>query len=1035
MIILRNCFLSLLILIFWSIHVQSQNGLSLESKHNKLNLLIEAYEKGAYGKASQGLEYYLKSHLDGKTQENLEKRSLASYYYVLSSLKSERADCEEIIDNYLYNEKLSGYGNLALCEIAEYYFDKKQYQVSLGFFEEIQYHQVSSDYRSGLKLKHGYSLFELGKYKDAEQLFESLVSEESINSKDAHYYLGMCYYYNGNYEAAISEFKQAEDSEKYNRLIPYYISHIYFAQEDYDKLINYARNSLNNQVENKNGINRLIGKAYYHKKLYDSCSFYLSKYVRVAKNVEPEDLFQLAHSYKSTNQCIKAIPLYRELVSSSGALNQISNYELAECSWIIGDLESARVAFKYAASREELQKLKWEAMFNFGKLSAMSGHHVDAIKALEQIPAYHHKYKSAQIILAEIFSNTTDLDYAITFLEKKDRRAVEWHAAKQKVYLKKGKLDLRNNELISARRYLEYSLNFPSNLELKTEAQYWLGECFYRLGDKAKSEQQFNIVFLNNSSSGSEIKLMAGYNLSFLLFEEENYTRCIGTSKSLLSELKVNSYRYLNSVKASRIKNELYLQLADCYMGVNNWQKAFDAYQDFLDLDNGHKAYALFQQATVKGLLEEYPQKLVLLDLVTDLSPISKWTYLAYLENAKTLMFLNSWEDAMDPLKQLLTINNCPNHVKEEALVLIGLVHFNRGEIQDAERAYLEVINRSTNSALEKQALAGLKELYVREWNQPDRYLKLLENQNHLSVNSATSDSIYFESVKSLYESNKSELFIRQAQDYLSKYNEGIYTHEVEYLLAQYFEMNQIWTEAVQYYGKITQQSSSPYYLSALKKAGLISYLQLKNYKLAFPYLLHYENQLERGSEKLKIQSYLLHSARMLTDTLALDSIARSIITDPISPNNLKSEAHFHLAKHYFSQQEFEKAISYYETAAQLSSSELAAEALFELAYLHYIREDLEASQNVLKYSVKKSAAYPKWLAKQIMLVGQIYLDQLSLYKAKAAFESVIQNYNSDQEIWTQAKLKLGEVNELIEKKSRLTSPDVENNQPENKGQ
>lgn len=57
-----------------------------------------------------------------------------------------------------------------------------------------------------------------------------------------------CAVFDGAYEEAIKAFEKCRSSRQYSGLVPYYITQIYFAQNKFDKLIDYAEPKLNNGI-------------------------------------------------------------------------------------------------------------------------------------------------------------------------------------------------------------------------------------------------------------------------------------------------------------------------------------------------------------------------------------------------------------------------------------------------------------------------------------------------------------------------------------------------------------------------------------------------------------------------------------------------------------------------------------------------------------------------------------------------------------------------------------------------------------------
>jgi len=70
----------------------------------------------------------------------------------------------------------------------------------------------------------------------------------------------------------------------------------------------------------------------------------------------------------------------------------------------------------------------------------------------------------------------------------------------------------------------------------------------------------------------------------------------------------------------------------------------------------------------------------------------------------------------------------------------------------------------------------------------------------------------------------------------------------------------------------------------------------------------------------------------------------------------------------------------------------------------------------------RESSGYPYWVAKSVILLSDILRDKRDLYNARAALEALLENYNEDQEIVTEAREKLTRIQAEIDQSSRLNT-------------
>ena len=78
------------------------------------------------------------------------------------------------------------------------------------------------------------------------------------------YYLSHILYSQSFYDKALENFKSLESHKDFGKIIPYYITQIYFIRNQYQDLVDYAPSILENVVPSRESeMNRLIAESYY----------------------------------------------------------------------------------------------------------------------------------------------------------------------------------------------------------------------------------------------------------------------------------------------------------------------------------------------------------------------------------------------------------------------------------------------------------------------------------------------------------------------------------------------------------------------------------------------------------------------------------------------------------------------------------------------------------------------------------------------------------------------------------------------------
>ncbi len=130
----------------------------------------------------------------------------------------------------------------------------------------------------------------------------------------ANYYYGCCSFFEGKYDDAAKSFARCESSDKYKANVPYYLTQIYAAQKNYDKVISYGTpRAKDTNVKNRAEINQLVGQAYYEKGDYKSALPYLEFAAKNGVALRPADYYQLGYTQYQNGLYKPAIRNFEEL--------------------------------------------------------------------------------------------------------------------------------------------------------------------------------------------------------------------------------------------------------------------------------------------------------------------------------------------------------------------------------------------------------------------------------------------------------------------------------------------------------------------------------------------------------------------------------------------------------------------------------------------------------------------------------------------------------------------------------------------------
>ena len=232
------------------------------------------------------------------------------------------------------------------------------------------------------------------------------------------YFLGHIAYEEGNYATALKEFNKLVETPKLGVISRYYITHIYYYQNQFEELINFAKPLLEASYNpsRDSELVRLIGNAYYALEDYQSSVEYLQKYLQ-NNTLDRFEQYQLATSYFELSQFNQSIKHFEDILLEEDSLSQFAAHQLAKAYLNQGEKSKAVNAFKFASQMDYDLDLKEDAAFNRVKL--IFEHNNTLEDPVNIIESYLENYPSSihesyvQNLLIKAYTSTKNYQSAI----------------------------------------------------------------------------------------------------------------------------------------------------------------------------------------------------------------------------------------------------------------------------------------------------------------------------------------------------------------------------------------------------------------------------------------------------------------------------------------------------------------------------------------------------------------------------------------------------------------------------------------------
>ncbi|MCP9237140.1 tetratricopeptide repeat protein [Lewinella sp. JB7] len=944
-----------------------------------------------------------------------------------------KSDGEKLILDFVRRYQPDPIANTALLEIAKYYFDQNQLDKAVEYYLMVPRDMMSADERSEVNFRLGYAYFVQKEFEEAKKYFQFSRSTPGEFYYPTNYYLGIIQFFEGNYDVAAEQFRIAEKAPEYAPYIPYYLAQIYFAQRRYDELVSYVAPRLEsggNRLKNSREMEQLLGQAYFERGDYALARPLLESYAKGNRKLREEELFQLAFTQYQTQDYEQAATSFREVSGQNTAVGQSANFYLGDIALRQGDGVGARTAFAAAGRQTFDPELREEALFNYAKLSYELGFPADAVTAIDQIPVDSKFHAQGQQLLGDVFTTTQDYQRALEILERMPNRSPQLDEAYQRASFLRGLELLGQGELVQSKALLEKSLQRPVNASYRAQATYWLADLANRQGDYASSINLTNqFLTLAKSTDGlppqSSIytgNYLQGYNY----LKQDNYAAALNYFTATVEGIERNLPYITDTDVRERVLGDAMLRAGDAYFTRNQYDLAARFYDNAIQRRTIGFVYALYQKALIEGLRGRNADKVLALEQLVQNYPNSQFADDALYQLALTYQELNRPQQALEPLRKIISQYKVNSPLVNQSLLQLGLISYNLGNSEAAINYYKQVFASNPSPGETVRAREALREIYVDDMGRADLFFQFFETLPGQEIATDARDSISFRAAVSQYENGNYERAVNALTEYLRQYPQSPNTLPGVFYRGDSYVALRRYNEALPDYEAVINAGPSRFYLPALKKASLIAYNSIKDFQRSYRLYTLLEAAADNETVRFDAQVGALQSAYRLNDTRATEDYAAKVANNSNATAAQRTIANFYLGKIAYDRKDYVRAVPYFDQVIANSDDERTAEARYLRASSVYQQGSLDRAQQLSLEANRESSGYPYWVAKTVILLSDVLRDKKDLYNSRAALEALLENYSEDQAIVAEARQKLARVEAEIAAGSRL------NTQPNN---
>lgn len=916
----------------------------------------------------------------------------------------------------------------ALADMGDYYFNNRRYDEALDYYAKIPAGSLPKDQMVQVQFRQGYAHFARKEYTTAKTYLKTIAADSSSGYfAPSNYYLGLCYFFESDYDKAYASFTAIENRPEYKNELPYVQAQILFAQQKFDAVIQKTAPLVNDtRTANLKEIRQLAGQSYFEKGDYANALPHLDFYASKATKMREEELYQIGYTQYQVKKYQEAIRNFKPLSTASTLIGQNAMFYLANCYLQLGDKKSALNALGTAKRLDFDPLLQEDAKFNYAKLALELNQPREAATELQDILPQSKYYTQAQQLLSQALLGYRDYQQALNILEDifKRNKSPELLATYQKIALNRALQLIQTKDLTGAKKHLQMAIDNPIDPKSQAIALFWMADIANRQEQYQESIQYVDRYLaaarpLNDLPEESGL-IAANYLQGYNLLKTNSYDRSRSFFQATVDAINRNKKLIANADISNTLLGDATMRLGDAYFRINQYNNAAQYYDEVISKRYTGYDYAIFQKALIEGLRGRRSDEIVALQRLEREFPNSEYADDALFRLGTTYQEIGKLSEALEPLRNLTSKYRNKSPLVNQALLQLGLISYNLGNYEGAISYYKQVFTNNPEPGEATQALESLEEIYIRDLGKPGEYTAFLETVPGFKVDNYVRDSINYKTALVQFENSEYKRAAESFTSYLRAFPNGLYVLPATYNRGECYTQLKQFSQALADYEAVVKQGSSKYYTKALEKASIIAYHDALDFEKAFSLYVLMEKSATSDEMLFTAQIGAMRSAYRSKNTSAVSAYAAKVANNQRASQEQIATANFYIGKQAFDAQDLSTALTALQKVVKTSDNEQTAEARYLIAQIYFQRRELDKAQEACMAANRESSAYRIWVGKSILLLADVFAEKGDLYSAKAALETVLENFDDEAELIEYAKTRLGQINRQIDQSTIL---------------
>jgi TolA-binding protein len=975
---------------------------------NNYNKAIDLYNKGVYVEAQQ---LFLQERASTPSTEQT-KLSNIDYYNAMCALKLKQPNAETVAQTFINKYPDSKLKSDLIFGIGIYYYDvKNSHRDAAKYFQQVKRSDLTPSEQGEFDFKYGQTCLKSGNTAEALQCFANAKNNMHTRyASQAEYYYAHTLYEQNKYAAALESFLNLKNDSDYADVVPYYILQIYFYQKEYGKVISEGTAFYDKATKQRQGeVARVVAEAFMKNNDYANANEYFIKYENSSTargKISAADYYLIGYSYYKQEKYDKAEQTLQRVTIKNDTLSQKTLYLLGGIYASSNKKDKALPMFERAGKMNFDQEITVDAKLNYAKLALELKN--DTKPMSDFVKENKSQLNDPQIRNALLNTYIADkrFDEAIALIENTPNPTEQDFANLQKAAYYAGLQEFKAKKIDQAIKLFDASLRYAKhNASIANLATYWKAEARYSQKDYTSAKTGLKNFINSNTAKNTDEYKMAHYTLAYCELGDGNTNEAMSW---------FNKYITLAGNEKNAYLADCYNRIGDCWFKQRDFRKASENYEKAYTIKLSNPDYAMYQNALSLGLMNDEVKKRKLLSTIISQYPNSQYAAASYFESGRMYVQKEDYTNAEKDFKTILSKYDKTQYYLQ-ALIELGLININNDNNEAALQYYKKVVDEYPKSPEAKTALAGIKDIYV-ETGKINEYFAYADKKN-ISESQNNRDSLTFAAAERQYLLNNCNGATLAMQQYLKDFPNGKNCSKAKYYIGDCYYRNLQYVDAANIFEElINTRATQNLPKDILKRYARAKYLTNDFAKAAQAFAQIAGESADKEDVKeaslFAMRSYYKMKNYQQTVEMATKYYALPAISEENKREVLLTKAH--------SLQELEKdaeAISVFKILAENPRTAEGAEATYNIIdYLYRTGKADEAEAMVFKFSDSKTFE-GAWLARSFIILANIYIDKKNYFQAEATINSVINNYNkNDDGIFDEAKATLETIQKLKNK-------------------